>query len=130
MLDRKIFRDRVRQFSERMNKVLYDAYGRIDQHRQELKLRHPAPEEVNLFSWPQAWPNAAVGFEDRSEPGPVVRQTHVVKDEVTGAVYVYHDGRFVRKIAKPAPVFWDAVRSHSLPGQVDEAAWRKLCLDE
>lgn len=129
MFDRKVFRNRVMRFSERLNRVLYDAYGRIDADRVEQKLHHPLPEEVNLFSWPQAWPNSAAGFDATGEPGPVVRQTHMVKDEITGTVYVYHDGRFVRSIKNPAPSFWEAVRAFSLPGKIDEEGW-KMILEE
>lgn len=130
MIERKIFRNRVIFFGEHLNRVLYDAYVRIDEHRRSRGLDHPYPEEVNLFSWPQEWPNSAAGFDEAGTPGPVVRQTCVVKDERTNIVYVYHDWRFVRSIENPTSAFWQAVRDHALPGFVERDAWARLCSEK
>jgi len=127
MLERKVYGERVRMFSERMNRVLYDAFQRMDADRERRGLDRPAPEEVNLYSWPQTWPDSGFGFGDaKAEPGPITTQTHVVKDERVGSVYVYHGGRFVRFIEKPGDAFWAAVGRHALPGARDEAAWAQL----
>ncbi|MFS8637896.1 MAG: hypothetical protein FWJ74_07405 [Gemmatimonadota bacterium] len=126
MLERKVYGERVRLFSERMNRVLYDAFQRIDADRERADLPRPLPEEVNLYSWPQTWPDNTFGFGGTGTPGQATTQTHVVKDERTGAVYVYHDGRFVRHIARPGQAFWNAVSAHNLPGAIETERWAEL----
>ncbi|HEX7119874.1 MAG TPA: hypothetical protein VF212_13870 [Longimicrobiales bacterium] len=126
MLERKVYGERVRLFSERMNRVLYDAFQRIDADRERAGLPRPAPEEVNLYSWPQSWPDRSFGFGGAAAAGPATTQTHVVKDERTGAVYVYHDGRFARHLGTPGDAFWSAVGRHDLPGAADAEGWAAL----
>ncbi len=126
MLERKVYGERVRLFSERMNRVLYDAFQRIDADREREGLPRPTPDEVNLYSWPQTWPDAAFGFDDEAAPGPATTQTHVVKDERTDAVYVYHDGRFARFLGRPGDAFWAAVGRHDLPGAIDAGRWTEI----
>ena len=126
MLERKVYGERVRLFAERMNRVLYDAFQRMDADRERQGLPRPTPEEVNLYSWPQVWPDTSYGFGGEAEAGPATMQTHVVKDERTGGVYVYHGGRFVRAIPKPGSAFWAAVGAHALPGATDADRWSEL----
>lgn len=128
MLERKVYGERVRLFSERMSRVLYDAFQRMDADRERLGLARPTPEEVNLYSWPQTWPDDALGFGEAVIEAPTTTQTHVVKDELVGSAYVYHGGRFVRRVDEPGPAFWTAVSRHDLPGATNAARWAQLVM--
>ena len=126
MLERKVYGERVRMFSERMNRVLYDAFQRMDEEREARGLPRPTPDEVNRYSWPQTWPDDSHGFGGAAEIGPTTTQTHVVKDELTGGVYVYHGGRFVCRIGRPGEAFWAAVARHHLPGALEKERWAEF----
>ncbi len=122
----KFYGERVRKFSSRMESVLFDAYRRADADREERGLGPPHPGEVQLFSWPQEWPDWSCGFGGEARNQPCIDQTHVITDDGTRMVYVYHAGRFVISLEKPGKAFWVAVRKHKLPGARDQEAWEKL----
>lgn len=122
----KLYGERVRRFVAKIENILYDAYRRLDASREAQRLTALLPEEVNVYSWPQAWPDWGCGFDGDWRPEPCVEQTCVVVDELTGGVLVYHAGRFVREIGHPTDAFWTAVRSHDLPGASQTDAWESL----
>lgn len=122
----RIYGERVRRFSQRIETVLFDAYRRMDADREEAGMDPPRPGEVQLFSWPQEWPDWSCGFGGEALEEPCIDQTHVVTDDGTKKVYIYHGGRFVRALQSPGTAFWVAVRKHQLPGARDEARWNEL----
>ncbi|MDX1674421.1 MAG: hypothetical protein R3314_06490 [Longimicrobiales bacterium] len=122
----KFYGERVRRFSSRIESVLFDAYRRADAERESRDMDPPHPGEVQLFSWPQEWPDWSCGFGGEARQQPCIDQTHVVTDDGTRMVYVYHAGRFVRELDHPGKAFWVAVRQHDLPGATDEEAWAEL----
>lgn len=122
----RIYGERVRRFSQRIETVLYDAYRRMDAEREAAGMDPPRPGEVNVFSWPQQWPDSSCGFGGAAASRPCTDQTHLVIDAATGTVYVYHAARFVRRLEKPGEAFWSRVRQHHLPGAVDLAEWEAL----
>ncbi len=126
MRERKFYAERVRRYTDKMERVLYDAYLKIDQDRESKGLPHPTPEEVDLISWPQEWPDARCGFDRPLKDVYRSEQTDLVLDSRVGSALVYHAGYFARKVDRPGDAFWDAVRARRLPGASDEAAWRAL----
>ena len=126
MRERKFYAERVRRYLEKMERVLYDAYLKIDQDRETRGLSHPTPEEVDIISWPQEWPDARCGFERPLKDVFRSEQTDLVLDNRVGTVYVYHAGHFARRIEKPTQAFWDAANARRLPGAVDTDAWSAL----
>lgn len=126
MLEKRFYGERVRRYTDKMAHVLYDAYLRMDTERDAQKLPHPTPEDVDILSWPQTWPDARCGFDKPLNNVYASEQTDVVIDSRLGTAYVYHAGHFARSIARPADAFWAAVRERTLPGAVDERAWARL----
>jgi hypothetical protein len=122
----RIYGERVRRFTLRIETVLFDAYRRMDADREARDMDPPRPGEVQLFSWPQEWPDWSCGFGGDARQEPCVDQTHVVTDDSAEVAYVYHAARFVRRLDRPGTAFWVAVRKHELPGAEDEAAWAAL----
>ena len=123
----RIYGERVRRFSHRIETVLFDAYRRMDGEREAAGMDPPKPGEVNVFSWPQQWPDWSCGFGgEEPRQDPCIDQTHVVTDDARSIAYVYHAGRFARRIEKPGKGFWVRVRKHDLPGAAAEEEWRKL----
>ncbi|HZD05023.1 MAG TPA: hypothetical protein VE173_08895 [Longimicrobiales bacterium] len=122
----RVYGERVRRFTQRIETVLFDAYRRMDADREERGMDPPRPGEVQLFSWPQEWPDWSCGFGGEARQVPCIDQTHVVTDEGAHVVYVYHAARFVRRLDTPGKAFWVAVRKHKLPGALDEKEWAKL----
>ena len=122
----KFYGERVRRFSTRMESVLFDAYRRADEERDRRDMDPPHPGEVQLFSWPQEWPDWSCGFGGDARQQTCIDQTHVITDDGTKMVYVYHAGRFVIELERPGKAFWVAVRKHKLPGAVDTEAWEAL----
>jgi hypothetical protein len=126
MLEKRFYGERVRRYTDKMAHVLYDAYLRMDKERDAQRSPHPTPEDVDLLSWPQTWPDARCGFEQPLKDVYASEQTDVVIDSRLGTAYVYHAGQFARSIAQPGGAFWAAVRERKLPGAADDSAWRKL----
>jgi|GEM_PF-2234350 len=126
MWEKKIFAERVRAFTEQLERTLYDAYVRIAEEREGRGLPQAVADEVNLISWPQSWPDAKHGFERAGRDQRLTVQTHVVKDETLGFVLVYHGGRFAARVDNPGQPFWSRVGERRLPGQSDQAAWQEL----
>lgn len=126
MLEKRFYGERVRRYTDKMARVLYDAYLKIDADRAARHLPHPAPEEVDIISWPQNWPDNCCGFEEPLRDVYASEQTDVVIDNRNDTVYVYHAGFFARKVEHPSETFWTAVRNRALPGKVDEAGWVRL----
>ncbi len=122
----RVYGERVRKFSQRIETVLFDAYRRTDADREERGLGPPHPGEIQLFSWPQEWPDWSCGFGGEARQDPCIDQTHIVVDDGTRMVYVYHAARFARALDCPGKAFWVAVRRHKLPGAVDDEAWERL----
>lgn len=122
----RIYGDRVRRFSQRIETVLFDAYRRTDADREERGMDPPHPGEIQLFSWPQEWPDWSCGFGGDARQEPCVDQTHIVVDDGAHMVYVYHAARFVRALHQPGKAFWVAVRKHYLPAALDEAEWERI----
>lgn len=131
MYEKKFFTERVRRFTEQLERTLYDAYVRTSDDRESRDMSHPpTADEINLISWPQSWPDARHGFEAEGPDRRTVVQTHVVTDEGLGAVLVYHGGRFVGRLERPGQEFWDAVKRRKLPGATDREAWQRLGLGD
>lgn len=126
MLEKRFYGERVRRYTDKMARVLYDAYLRMDSERDAEKIPHPTPEEVDILSWPQTWPDARCGFEKPLKDVYASEQTDVVIDSRVGTAYIYHAGQFARAVAKPGDSFWAAIRERRLPGAVDEEAWKTL----
>jgi hypothetical protein len=84
MLEDKIYGERVRRFTGKMERVLYDAYRRMEEERAKGGLRPPMPEDVAVLSGPREWPDTT-------------RQGTTVIDVVTDRAYMYEDGEFVRE---------------------------------
>jgi hypothetical protein len=126
MRERKFYAERVRRYTEKMERVLYDAYLKIDHDRETRDLPHPTPEEVDIISWPQDWPDARCGFERPIKDVHRSEQTDLIIDNRVGTAYVYHAGQFARRIEKPGDAFWRAANERRLPGAVDEQAWTAL----
>jgi hypothetical protein len=122
----KVYGERVRQFIGKIENILYDAYRRLDAGRTERGLTPLFPEEVNIYSWPQSWPDWGCGFAGDWRREPCVEQTCIVVDERTGVVLVYHAGRFVREVEQTTEAFWTAVQNHDLPGARQAEAWDAL----
>lgn len=130
MYEKRFYGERVRRYTDKMARVLYDAYMKIDRDREAHGMPSPAPEDVDILSWPQTWPDARCGFEEPLHNVYPCEQTDVVLDNRTDTVYVYHAGVFVREVERPGRAFWDAVRERSLPGKVDTVAWQRLLTRE
>jgi hypothetical protein len=126
MRERKFYAERVRRYVEKIERVLYDAYLKIDEEREAGGLGHPAPEDIDVLSWPQTWPDARCGFERPMRDVHPTEQTNVVLDAVLGIALVYHAGHFARRVEQRSDAFWDAVRARQLPGATDEQAWAAL----
>lgn len=122
----RFYGDRVRRFSNRIETVLFDAYRRTDAHRDQIGAGPPHPGEIQLFSWPQEWPDWSCGFGGDARQETCIDQTHIITDDGTHMVYVYHAGRFVRALEKPGKAFWVAVRKHRLPGALEEEEWSRI----
>ncbi|HSJ13733.1 MAG TPA: hypothetical protein VK939_04925 [Longimicrobiales bacterium] len=129
MLEKQFYGERVRRYTDKMARVLYDAYLKIDAEREARGLPHPMPEEVDIISWPQSWPDARCGFEEPLRDVIRSEQTDVVIDQRVHTIYVYHAGHFARRIESPGDAFWEAVRERCLPGATDEAGWGRLRAD-
>ena len=126
MLEKRFYGERVRRYTDKMARVLYDAYLRIDKERESQKLPNPTPEEMDIVSWPQTWPDARCGFEKPLKGVYASEQTDIVIDNRVGTVYVYHAGHFARRLDRQTPAFGSAMRDRNLPGAVDEEAWLRL----
>ena len=126
MLEKRFYGERVRRYTDKMARVLYDAYLKMDKEREDRDMPHPTPEEVDILSWPQTWPDARCGFEKPLRDVFASEQTDVVMDTRLGTVYVYHAGHFAHRLENPSDAFWAAVRERKLPGAVEEAAWNDL----
>ncbi|HEX6306549.1 MAG TPA: hypothetical protein VFZ69_00100 [Longimicrobiales bacterium] len=126
MLEKRFYGERVRRYTDKMARVLYDAYLKMDEDREARNLAHPTPEEVDILSWPQTWPDARCGFDKPLKDVFASEQTDVVMDSRLDTVYVYHAGHFVHRIEKPGDAFWNAVRERRLPGAVESEEWRRL----
>lgn len=126
MRERKFYAERVRRYTDKMERVLYDAYLKIDHDREGRGLGHPIPEEVDIISWPQEWPDARCGFDRPLKDVHKSEQTDVVIDNRVGSAYVYHAGHFARAVAQPSDAFWQAVNARKLPGATDAAGWAPL----
>ena len=122
----RFYGERVRRFSSRIESVLFDAYRRADAERERRGMDPPHPGEVQLYSWPQEWPDWSCGFGGEARQETCIDQTHVVTDDGTRMVYVYHAGRFVTALDEPGTPFWVQVRKHDLPGAQDTEAWERL----
>jgi hypothetical protein len=108
------FSERARRFTRSLERVLFDAWQRMDEIRAERDLMAPSPDEVQVHSWPER------------EPDGTLHQTHVVHDEVCDVAMVYCNGDLVRVVRGPAPRFWEVVQRPCLPGRRDEAGWAAL----
>ncbi|HEX6135764.1 MAG TPA: hypothetical protein VFZ24_17450 [Longimicrobiales bacterium] len=126
MLEKRFYGERVRRYTDKMARVLYDAYLKMDQDREARNMAHPTPEEVDILSWPQTWPDARCGFDKPLKDVFASEQTDVVLDNRVDTVYVYHAGHFVSRVEKPGDTFWNAVRERRLPGAVETEEWRRL----
>lgn len=126
MLEKTFYGERVRRYTDMMARVLYDAYGRLDTDRERHRLHSPAPGDVDILSWPQHWPDTRCGFDRILRNASTCEQTDVVVDNVLGTVYVYHAGRFARRLEQPGDSFWAAVRDRALPAATDDEAWLLL----
>jgi len=126
MRERTFYAQRVRRYVEKIERVLYDAYLKIDEEREAAGLGHPAPEDIDVLSWPQTWPDARCGFERPLRDVYPPKETNVVLDSGLEIALVYHAGRFARRVEQRSDAFWDAVRERRLPGAPDDAAWRAL----
>jgi hypothetical protein len=127
MLEKRFYGERVRRYVDKMAHVLYDAYVKMDAEHLEKDLSPPTPEEVDIVSWPQSWPDARCGFDrPLKDVYPQSEQTDVVIDNRIGTVFVYHAGHFARRLDSPGDAFWNAVRDRRLPGAADEEAWLAL----
>lgn len=126
MLEKRFYGERVRRYTDKMARVLYDAYLKIDADREKRGMPHPSPEEVDIISWPQTWPDARCGFDEPLRDVYSSEQTDVVIDNRGNAVYVYHAGHFARTVENPGDAFWSAVRRHCLPGAADQEGWARL----
>lgn len=84
MLEDRIYAERVRRFTSRMERVLSDAYRRMEEERQKRELPQPMPEDVAVLSGPREWPDTT-------------RQGTTVIDVVTDRAYMYEDGEFIRE---------------------------------
>ena len=126
MFEKRFYGERVRRYTDKMARVLYDAYLRIDKERESAKLPNPTPEEMDIVSWPQIWPDARCGFDTPLKGVYASEQTDVVIDNRVGTVYVYHAGHFARRLDRQGAAFAAAMRDRCLPGAADEEAWQKL----
>jgi hypothetical protein len=126
MFEEKVYGQRVRRFTQKLESSLFDAYRRMEADRTAQGLRSPMPEHVKVWSWPQIWPDDAFGFGGEGRAGQFEAQAHVVHDDLTGTAYAYHDGRFVRRVERPTEAFWGQVRAHELPGAANEVDWSAL----
>lgn len=126
MRERKFYAERVRRYVEKIERVLYDAYLKVDEEREASGLGHPAPEDIDVLSWPQTWPDARCGFEKPLRDVYPTEQTNVVLDSGLGVALVYHAGHFARRVEQRSEKFWEAVRDRNLPGATDEAAWNRM----
>ncbi len=126
MQERKFYAERVRRYVQKIEGVLYDAYLKIEEERQEKGLGQPAPEDIDVLSWPQTWPDTRAGFEKPLRDTRPTEQTNVVLDSVLGIALVYHAGHFARRVEQRSEPFWNAVRARRLPGASDEAGWKAL----
>lgn len=122
----RVYGDRVRRFSQRIETVLFDAYRRMDADREERGMDPPRPGAVQLFSWPQEWPDWSCGFGGDAHQEPCIDQTHIVTDDEAQTVYVYHAAKFARRLDRPGKAFWVAVRKHKLPGAAEKEEWDRL----
>ena len=86
MLEDRIYGERVRLFTSKMERVLYDAYRRMETERNRRGLRAPMPEDVAVLSGPREWPDTT-------------HQGTTVIDVITDRAYMYEDGEFVRERA-------------------------------
>lgn len=84
MLEDRIYAERVRRFTSKMERVLFDAYRRMETEREKRGLRSPMPEDVSVMSGPREWPDTTL-------------QGTTVIDVVTDRAYLYHDGEFVQE---------------------------------
>ena len=126
MLEKRFYGERVRRYTDKMAHVLYDAYLKMDHEHETRQISPPTPEEVDLLSWPQSWPDENCGFDHPLKDVFPSEQTDVVIDNRLGTVYIYHAGHFARRIEKPGAAFWNAVRERNLPGAAAEETWSAL----
>ena len=106
MFERKFYAQKVRTFTERLDKVLFDAYERIDAEREKGQVAHPEATEVNLVSWPDL---------DAVAAGERAPQIHVVRDEILGHAYVYQDGTFLYRVDGQDKDFWEQILRLEVP---------------
>jgi hypothetical protein len=126
MLEKRFYGERVRRYTDKMAHVLYDAYLKMHDEHEARQISPPAPEEVDLLSWPQSWPDENCGFDHPLKDVYPSEQTDVVIDNRLGTIYVYHAGHFARRLEQPGEAFWKAVRNRRLPGASDDEAWLQL----
>lgn len=112
MFEHKFYGERVRQFSDRIAHVLYDAYRQMEEEREACGMPSPIAAEVNIISFPELWPGEEVAG-----------QASIVIDETRQVAYVYHERRFSQRVERPTAAFWAAVGERKLPRD-DMGAWR------
>ncbi|HUF13968.1 MAG TPA: hypothetical protein VMN78_12765 [Longimicrobiales bacterium] len=126
MFERKFFAERVRRFTDQLENTLYDAYQRITEERDGRGLPQATADEINVYSWPQTWPDARHGFPHEGFDKRLTVQTHVVKDEELDVVWIYHGGRLAARVEQPGKPFWGRVVTGALPGANEGDAWKGL----
>ena len=126
MFERKFFAERVRRFTDQLENTLYDAYQRSTEERDARGLPQATADEINVYSWPQTWPDARHGFPNEGFDRRLTVQTHVVKDEELDVVWIYHGGRLAARVERPGKAFWGRVVTGALPGANEGDAWKGL----
>lgn len=101
--------------------VVDDALGRLTSYAVACGALPPgrplALEDVAVYSWPQVWSDTSCGFGGIAGQAMTQAQATVFICRLTGAVAVYHAGRFAYLVEDPAPPFWEAFSRYTLPGQ-------------
>ncbi len=91
-------------------------------HRWDLEW----PDRIEVRAWVQDWQNSGCGRNDNTMVLHSFWEawTVVVRDVNTGAVCVYHNGRFAFGLARPTPEFEELVAARYLPGEAED--WQRL----
>lgn len=103
--------------------VLEEALVMLTEHAVAGKLlpagRQLTLEDVHVFSWPQIWSDCSCGFGGPAWQAITIAQTVVVLCSLSGALAVYHNGRFAYLVRRQSDAFRQAFIQQRLPGQAE-----------
>jgi hypothetical protein len=114
--------EREDAFLETMRTVLRDAMGKLDAEAAKIKSGTHQFSDLNIYSWPQQWPDATCGFPGAGGQAVTTAQTILVESYLTGAWVVYIRGKFAYLVIHPNERFFHYFSIKQMPGVTTSAS--------